>query len=319
MIKILLVYENYNNLISVETSLKKIGFDVLGITNEYSLSEKILSFNPDLILASGEATGKVKTQTIGEKLREITRWQGKVILVFSENQDPTPEDLIRVRADQVLVEPVAIPTLLTTIAMLMRLDARVLLERLMRYSQGLPEADNSTQMTKSSFVPKGDEKIYVTSQGAPSAEVENQSEARLSSEEDVSLFSEVNFNELQKEIQGVVPSASGIQIDSSSDMNSPSSRSVSIHAGPDLDVELAADAEKIISELHDVEDKIEARVEKYKKYLKPEIIKGPPLLLSRIDAYKAHKEMSKDWDRQSLSKIDTERRRYTNFLFQKKK
>lgn len=301
MIKILLVYENYNHLVSIETSLKKIGFDVLGITNEYSLSEKVLGFNPDLIIASGEDTGKVKTQSIGEKLREMTRWLGKVILVYSETQDPSPEELIKVRADQVLVAPVEVPTLITTIAMLSGLEARVLLERLAKYTQGgsVDSNVNYTENLTGKYESK-DENIFVSGKNRQESEPETSSV-------EAPAFSEVNFSDLMQELQGTVPSSSGIEVQ-------PTPLSP-----PSLDLDQEIDSLKLVSELHDVEETIEKRMDSYKKYINPEIVKGKPQLMTRMDAIRAHKEMSKDWDRKKIEDIDTERRRYTNSLFEKPK
>ena len=58
MNKILLVYEDYADLMSVEGTLKKVGFDVIGLSSEYAIAEQVLAFNPDLVVGSGRG-GKV--------------------------------------------------------------------------------------------------------------------------------------------------------------------------------------------------------------------------------------------------------------------
>lgn len=300
MIKILLVYEDYNQLVSVETSFKKIGFDVLGITNEYSLSDKMLSFNPELVIVSGEAAGKVKTQSIGEKLREMSRWPGKVILIFSKNQNPLPEDLMKVRVDQVLVQPVEISTLLTTIAMLTNQDANLLLERLAKYSSPGAEGD----------IPQG----YSVGARHPSSQRSEDSQFIQGSKGftnddagNVSVFSEVNFNELVKELQIGGHSSSGV------DVEQPPPVQEFLEVDPIQEI----NTDKLISELHDSEEAIEQRMEGYKKYISKKIFEGTPSALTRVALFAAHKNMSKNWDRGLISRIDTERRRFTNFLFQK--
>ena len=52
MRKILLVIEDYHERTYLQTMLKKIGWDVIGLSTELGLSEQILTFRPDAIFAS---------------------------------------------------------------------------------------------------------------------------------------------------------------------------------------------------------------------------------------------------------------------------
>ena len=95
MNKILLVYEDYTDLMSVEATLKKVGFDVIGLSSEYSVAEQMLSFNPDVVVGSGRG-GKVSSLGVGKRLKEMSRWQGKAILIFPANFKPTPQELLKI-------------------------------------------------------------------------------------------------------------------------------------------------------------------------------------------------------------------------------
>lgn len=49
--KIMLVMDEYQDMMAFETLFKKLGFDVLGINKELKFSESVLSFHPELIVA----------------------------------------------------------------------------------------------------------------------------------------------------------------------------------------------------------------------------------------------------------------------------
>lgn len=134
MNKILLVYEDYADLISVEGALKKVGFDVIGLSSEYAIAEQILAFNPDLVVGAGRG-GKVSSLGVGKRLKEMTRWTGKAVLIFSANVKPAPQDLIRLRADMILEAPVANTRLVQVIGRMLGHDETTLLERLNKSMQ----------------------------------------------------------------------------------------------------------------------------------------------------------------------------------------
>jgi DNA-binding response OmpR family regulator len=65
--------EDYNEMVFVETILKKIGFDCTGVQNDNNLADKILSFSPHLII--GDGMGR-KINGIGLS-QKIKKWQTK--------------------------------------------------------------------------------------------------------------------------------------------------------------------------------------------------------------------------------------------------
>lgn len=141
--KILLVYEEYTELVGIQTALKKAGFDVLAISSEYTVSENILSFNPDILIGYGKG-GKVSSMGIGRRAREMNRWQGKVILVLPAGFKPNPSDFAKVRADMLLEAPVTAVRLIQVISRIAGLDESVLLERM---SKNNNTGDSQDQVT----------------------------------------------------------------------------------------------------------------------------------------------------------------------------
>lgn len=134
MDKILLVYEDYADLMNVESTLKKVGFDVIGLSSEYSMAEQILSFNPDVVIGAGRG-GKVSSLGVGKRLKEMVRWQGKSLLIFTPQMKPTPQELMKIRVDMILEAPVAATRILQVLGKMLGHDEAQLLDRLSKASQ----------------------------------------------------------------------------------------------------------------------------------------------------------------------------------------
>lgn len=159
MNKILLVYEDYPDLMSMETTLRKVGFDVIGLTNEVSVPENILSFNPDLVFALGRGP-KVSSLNVGKKLKEMSRWTGKTVLILPSGIRPQAEDILKIRMDLLLDAPVTPKRAIQVIAKLLNRDEAALLERLQQYT-AVESNTTSTGSLKSSSMPEAGDAIYV--------------------------------------------------------------------------------------------------------------------------------------------------------------
>jgi DNA-binding response OmpR family regulator len=131
MLKILLVYDDFQELTSAELMLKKIGFDIVGITSEFSLAEQLLSFNPQIVVAQGR-TAKVSTANVGRRLRESARWDGQSVLIFYPNAKPQPTELLKIRMDVGLEYPVEPTKMVQVLAQLGSLDSNQLLDKLIK-------------------------------------------------------------------------------------------------------------------------------------------------------------------------------------------
>ena len=131
MAKILLIYDDYTELNAVQFTLKKVGFDCLGISTEFGTTEQVISFNPDIVVASGRGP-KVSTVGVGRRLKDMPRWTGKAILIFPPGNKPKPEDLMKIRMDVVLEAPVETVRLIQVLAKLTNQDDQVLIEKLIK-------------------------------------------------------------------------------------------------------------------------------------------------------------------------------------------
>jgi hypothetical protein len=140
--KILLVYDDYSEMIRVQTDLMKVGFDVVGIVNEALLMDQLLVFNPELVITAGRG-GKVSASNVAQKLRDNARFHGKVMVLLPPSQRPSAEELARIRMDALLELPCPALKTIQVIARLLSLDTNVLIEKYRRakIAEGLPESE----------------------------------------------------------------------------------------------------------------------------------------------------------------------------------
>ncbi len=132
MDRVLLIIDDIQYAGHLESTLRKVGFDVETITNEFHMPEKLLSFNPDYIIVKGIGV-RVSTENVGKKLKESTKFLGKVILVFPQDRKTSnPEELIKLRMDILLYEPISALRLTNSLLSLTQLDKDAIFDRLMR-------------------------------------------------------------------------------------------------------------------------------------------------------------------------------------------
>jgi len=150
--------------------LKKIGFDVLGITSEFSLPEQLLAFNPQIVIGQGRSP-KISTSGVGRRLRESQRWDGQSILIFFADAKPQPTEILKMRMDVGLEHPVAPTQLVQVISQLAGLDSNQLLDKLiksMNADGSIREPDSSRE---GSTTQSGSDSVFVSgSSGMPPAE-----------------------------------------------------------------------------------------------------------------------------------------------------
>lgn len=174
MLRILLVYDNFQELTSVESSLKKVGFDVLGITSEFSLAEQLLAFNPHIVVGQGKSS-KLSSGGVGKRLRESLRWDGQAILIFYPDAKPQPADILKMRMDSGLEYPVETARLIQTISQLAGLDATQLLDKFAKISSSEPSSKDF-QRSQEGSGPFGseNENVFVSGGAGPEGQELNQ-------------------------------------------------------------------------------------------------------------------------------------------------
>lgn len=139
MDRVLLIIDDIQYAGHLENTLRKVGFDVETITNEFTMPDKLLSFNPDYIIVKGAGI-RVTTETVGKKLKESTKFLGKVILVFPKDRKTSnPEELIKLRMDVLLFDPISALRLANSLLSLTQLDKDVIFDRLMRLALTDPQ------------------------------------------------------------------------------------------------------------------------------------------------------------------------------------
>src|SRR5262245_13824695 len=114
MKRILLVIDDYGELLFLQTLLKKLGFDVDGIQNERHFEESCLSLNPDVIIASAKGK-RVNGLEIAEGLRKV-RGFPKILLLAANTIVERLRGLQLAHIDGVLESPVSAIQLLSLIA-----------------------------------------------------------------------------------------------------------------------------------------------------------------------------------------------------------
>lgn len=131
--------DDYNEGLRVETILRKVGFDVVSLGSEASLDKELLAFHPEVVIAAGQ-TSQLSSVSIGAKLKKHRTFTGSVILGFPEGFKVAPEDLLKIRVDQILVFPFDISKLIEALGATLNIESQPLLDKLKRFATEVPEA-----------------------------------------------------------------------------------------------------------------------------------------------------------------------------------
>lgn len=331
--KILLVYEEYSEMMGAQSLLLKGGFDVLAISTEYTLSENVLSFNPDIVVASGRA-GKVTTLGVGRRLREMTRWQGKVILVLPSGYKPNPQDFAKVRADMLLEAPVAPLRLMQIIAKMLGIDEQQLQERLGKHVADLVKDSDEVSLMGGTL--GHEDAQFLTGGGADTTDLH---EVRGSPDED--------------DGESFIKAKAKFNLDLSGEENTPAKapkddtdleslwKELATHSELSItpEDEVAAKAaqkrtqfdlaerqqpfteEELLllhKDLENVRKTDAARVSKYEKYTAQIKDFDPRQSLNKMASRRVQQDLAKSWNHKGIEDQDELRRTFTKALFRKK-
>jgi hypothetical protein len=353
MNKILLVYEDYSDLMTVETALKKVGFDVIGLTSEYTIADKILEFNPELVVGSGKG-GKVTSLGVGKRLKEMGRWQGKVVLLFPASFKPSPQDLIKLRVDMILESPVAPNRLIQVLAKLLGHDEAMLLDRLgAKVAPGeapagaaAPAASGKGGAAENdSIVVRGSVQADSQDASLSSEKIDENEDGprglgfrfgdrmssaeadREASREPASEFPDVDLKAFENELMGGgAPAVERIEQEALTPTPAVPEDVTKIPAtASEADVftvrgKLAGEPEApnmdATRELREAELGLSEKMAKYKA-LTADVKLTPKSNVSRVEARKRQRDLQKGWDSENLNDQDELRREFTKALFKK--
>jgi len=128
MVRVLLVVDDYNEMIYLQTVLKKIGFDVEGLQSSRKFVDSSLGFNPQIVVAS--ALGKkVDVLGFGQDIRK-NRGLPKILALRPAGRNITQDQIEAAGVDRVIDTPVNIQKLVLGITTLVGVDESGFLDKL---------------------------------------------------------------------------------------------------------------------------------------------------------------------------------------------
>lgn len=143
MLRVMLVIDDYNELVYLQTMLKKVGFDVDGIQNQRSFDDHRLSFNPEVILATAMSSG-VNGLEMAEKLKR-PHGVPKVLLILPSKLSGKMDQLKLSNVDATITSPINPRRLLEALSSLGGLQKDQLLEKYDKIRAGLREVDRGDE------------------------------------------------------------------------------------------------------------------------------------------------------------------------------
>lgn len=293
----------------VQTILKKIGFDVMVSSSEFSLPEQVLSFRPDLVIGCGKGT-KVSTIGVGRRMKDMTRWMGRVILIFPSGVRPDPLDLMRVRMDMALEAPVDLTRMVQVLGNFTEQDPNALLERMVKAVA--EEAETNLWNAAVAAEAKTSDRVFVTG-GQEAAKNWNVDGGvpQGTTTQNVAKGMPEDVEEPQRPEHRRRPSQ----------MPSPTN-TVPIPKPDKLkpmdSIEPLSDPEALLPRKpSSTPEKLE-RSGKYKEFLKTHPVEIKQQSLKRTEARRVQKRLRKDWSEEKLKSQDELRQDFTAALFKKK-
>lgn len=348
MSKILLVYDDFAELNATELSLKKSGFDVIGLTNEYTVKDQIVSFNPDILVGLGNSQ-RVGSLSVGKKLKEMNRWAGKSVLIFPKGYELPADDLIRMRMDMLLESPISVIRLIQVICKLLKLDEKQVIEKLAK-SFAKDRADNLAFASYDSDTVKviqniqgelenlGTEKNIILPE-LDASTLENLTKQTVTVErEEVAKESKKSFFDKEAESSSVVvplaknedPFAALISelkgeskenVKIVPDANSGTG-SVKTQTKPAIALEDVVDFEAVGKQIKDeIAQSVSELSDKVKKYtqMTEQLHLYPESTIKKVKAKKQLYELKKGWSPNELEDQDEARREFVTHLFKTQK
>ena len=133
MIRVMLVLEDYNEILYLQTLLKKIGLDVLAVNNQKKYFDASLGFSPNVVVASAKQKN-VDAIALGWQLKAQGNMQLKLIALRGLNVSITEEEVSSAGIDSVIDSPVNIKKFVTVISELCQVSPQKYIEKLDRLS-----------------------------------------------------------------------------------------------------------------------------------------------------------------------------------------
>jgi DNA-binding response OmpR family regulator len=118
----------------LENTLRKLGYITDALQNEYNVNERIIAFNPDVIVSRGTSS-RLSTLNVGKRLRDNAKFVGKVILVFPPESVPDKAQMNNIKADAILLEPASALKIAMTVLKLESIEKTGMRDKLYKMAQ----------------------------------------------------------------------------------------------------------------------------------------------------------------------------------------
>lgn len=179
MRKVMLVIDEYSEMIGLESFLKRLGFDVLSLAKEMFVNDTLLSFQPEIAILSFKGRN-VDGLRIAQKLKKTMVPPPRVALAYSGLTPQIPEELRRM-VDALIEIPVEPSSVIQMMAQLSGLAAEPILEKYAKVSTAVLTHDEKSILITGP-APKAPTNTMVKSQ-AP-ARVNAQADAQANAQTD---------------------------------------------------------------------------------------------------------------------------------------
>lgn len=143
MVRVLLLIDDYRELVFLQTLLKKTGFDVDGTQNGNKYEDMRLTLNPELIIATSKGSS-INGLKIAEDLKKRNGLPN-FILVVPHKMAQKVHGLVLKNVDAIIDSPIDAKKLLVTMAKVMELDAEALISKYNKILTSL-DTDNEADM-----------------------------------------------------------------------------------------------------------------------------------------------------------------------------
>lgn len=151
MHRLLLYLDDYSELVYMETLFKKLGFDTQGVQNQRAFDESLLAMNPEVCILTARGK-KVHGLDIAENLAQH-RSHHKILLFAPRGLKEKLDGEQIPFVDAWVESPPTAMVLLSTLATLLHMDAKVLLEKYNKIRKQMPEVQGY-QLSQETVVEK---------------------------------------------------------------------------------------------------------------------------------------------------------------------
>lgn len=324
MDRVLLIIDDIQYSRHVEMTLRKVGFDVESINNEFNVGDTLLTFNPDYVVCRGNSS-RLSTLNVGRKLKESnTKFNGKVVLIFQEGLKVSPDDLIKLKMDLLLFEPISTLRLAVHLFSMSGGDFEFIKDKLLKFAI----TDNTfrnyeQQMLKNAGLTIDSEIQIVSSMDHLPAFTSIQTTENVPDpEENLGKVHIIKSDAVDKSSEPIVQEGALDLARTTYHVKSdPASDVAPIFPQPD---DLSADAIQAINqEIQTVEDELPLRIESYNRSigkLDQDLKAGLKKRQTKKASNKLHKDLIDEGktDKKSEQEQDDEKVRFANALFKKK-